>query len=392
MDANHILLDSSVINLNAGQFGPVTNRAYNSVNHLRRKLAQNPSDFLLRQTPKLLWSARQRLASFLNGDPHRLLFTNNVTEAVNLVSRSLKLPSDGEILLTNQEYQPMRWCWERLAARRGLSIRTFAIPQCPTDPKEIVDAAIDAITDKTRLLFLSHVLSGNGLVLPIEEICRFARRKGITTIVDGAHAPGQLPLYLNDLDCDAYVGSGHKWLLAPAGTGFVHLGPKMIESIEPLIVSWGYKVNAAAEDRNYPDSFGATPNLRRFECQGTRDLCAWLALPDAIAVLEQFSLNDRLNYMKHLASCARDLIQTRLELECVTPENDQLHGAMVSFSMNGFRDASLLRDWLWHRHRVEVAVNQNEVGSVLRVSTHIFNTETEISRLVETVHRFRNQR
>src|SRR5262249_38214984 len=158
-----------------------------------------PMDFLLRQMPALLWEARERLAQFVGGDPQRLVFTVNVTTAVNIVASALTLAAPGEILITDHEYGAMHWCWGRAAQRLGLSLRSFALPILAEDPQEIVAAAVESITPRTRLLFFSHILSPTGLVLPAKEICAEARRRGVLTTVDGAHAPGMIQLNLEDI-------------------------------------------------------------------------------------------------------------------------------------------------------------------------------------------------
>src|SRR6185436_7435967 len=146
-----------------------------------------------------------------------------VSAAINLVASGLPLESPGEVLMTDHEYGSMVWCWERAAARRGLSIRTFPLPTMASDPGLIVEAAVAAMTPRTRLFFFSHVLSPTGLVLPAKELCAEARRRGIITVVDGAHAPAMIPLDLDDIGADFYGANCHKWLLAPTGAGFLHL-------------------------------------------------------------------------------------------------------------------------------------------------------------------------
>src|SRR5207248_3182670 len=145
-----MLLDPKVVNLNTGSFGPLPRPVFERVTALRRRLAEEPMDFLLRQAPPLLWQARQRLAGFLGADPRRLVFTANVTAAINLVAASLPLAAPGEILLTDHEYGAMHWCWERAAQRQGLTLRTFALPALPHAPGEVVDAARAALTEHTR--------------------------------------------------------------------------------------------------------------------------------------------------------------------------------------------------------------------------------------------------
>jgi len=161
-----MLLEPAVANLNTGSFGPLPRIVFDQVTKLRQRLAEEPMDFLVRQVPPLLWEARERLAAYLGGDPYRLAFTVNVTAAINAVAAGLRLATPGEILLSDHEYGAMHWCWERAAIRQGLTLRTFALPLLAGDPPEIVDAARAAFSDRTRVLFFSHVLSPTGLVLP----------------------------------------------------------------------------------------------------------------------------------------------------------------------------------------------------------------------------------
>src|SRR5436309_12195337 len=139
-----MLLDPEAINLNTGSFGPLPRVVFERVTDLRRRLAEEPMDFLVRQAPPLLWQARERLAAFLGADPRRLVFTANVTAAVNLVAASLPLAAPGEILLTDHEYGAMHWCWERAAQRLGLTLRTFPLPALARTPAEVVEAACAA--------------------------------------------------------------------------------------------------------------------------------------------------------------------------------------------------------------------------------------------------------
>ncbi len=214
-------------------------------------------DFLLRQLPPLLWEARRRLAEFLGTEPRRLVFTANVSAAVNIVASGLQLTGPGEILLTDHEYGAMQWCWERAAQRQGLSVRTFPLPVTAEDPAEIVDAFARAMTARTRLLFFSHVLSPTGLVLPVREICAEARRRGVLTVVDGAHAPAMVPLNLDSIGADFYGANCHKWLLAPTGSGFLLLGRGNEDRLQPLQVSWGWHPDRSKWDEI--DDCGSTP-------------------------------------------------------------------------------------------------------------------------------------
>ena len=280
-----MLLDPHVANLNTGSFGPLPRPVFDRVTALRRRLAEEPMDFLIRQAPPLLREARSQFASFLGADPRRLVFTANVTASINTVAAALRLSAPGEILLTDHEYGAMHWCWERAAQRQGLTLRIAELPHSPADPGEIVDAIKGALSDRTRLLFFSHVLSPTGMVLPAKELCDVARRRGILTMIDGAHAPAMIPLDLSSLACDFYGGNCHKWLLAPTGSGFLYFGEGAERLVQPLQVSWGWHHEGQPADD--PDEFGSTPLIRSFEFEGTRDPCPWLTVPTAIAFQER---------------------------------------------------------------------------------------------------------
>jgi isopenicillin-N epimerase len=375
-----MLLDPTTVNLNTGSFGPLPRVVFDHVTELRRRLAEEPMDFLVRAVPPLLWEARARLADFLGGVPHRLAFTANVTAAVNVIASSLPLTAPGEILLTDHEYGAMHWCWERAAQRQGLTVRTFPLPVLPASPQEIVEAACAAMNERTRLLFFSHVLSPTGMVLPARELCAEARRRGIHTVVDGAHAPAFVPVHLDALGCDYYGANCHKWLLAPTGAGFLYFGPGAAERLQPLQVSWGWRYDRSRADKR--DEFGSTPRLRQFEFEGTRDPCPWLAVPTAIdfqASLGWQSIRERIG---ELTAHVR---QRFTALPPATPELPELCGAMTAFRLPVGTDAAALRKGLWERYRIEAPVIERPEGLLLRVSTHFYNTEAEVDRLAEAL-------
>jgi isopenicillin-N epimerase len=374
-----MMLDPVVANLNTGSFGPLSRPVFDRVTALRQHLAAEPMDFLVRQVPPLLQEARSRLARFVGTDPCRLVFTANVTAAINLVAASLRLEAPGEILMTDHEYGAMQWAWERAAARQGLAVRTFPLPPLPDDPAEIVETACAAMTPRTRLLFFSHVLSPTGMILPARELCAEARRRGVFSVVDGAHAAAFLPLELENIAADFYGGNCHKWLLAPTGSGFLSLGQGNEVRLEPLLVSWGWKPDRARLDE--PDEFGSTPRLRQFEFEGTRDPCSWLTVPAAIDFQDQIgcqAIRDRIATLTHFV---RQRLTGLKGLAPATPEGPGLHGAMTAFRLPPGTDAQRLRRGLWEGHRVEAPVIERPDGLLIRVSTHFYNTREEIERL-----------
>ncbi len=381
-----MLLDPTVTNLNTGSFGPLPRSVFDRATELRRRLAEEPMDFLVRQLPPLLWTARTRLADFLGGEARRLIFTANVSAAINLVASGLTLSGPGEILLTDHEYGAMHWCWERMARRHGLTLRTFRLPILARDPHEIVEALCAALTDRTRLVFFSHVLSPTGLVLPAREMCRVAKKRGALTVVDGAHAPAMIPLNLADVGADFYCGNCHKWLLAPTGSGFLHLGPGQEDRLQPSQVSWGYRPDRAQMDE--PDEFGSTPRLRFYEFEGTRDVCPWLAVPAAIDFQEQIGFEAIRQRNESLVEFAKERLGCIPGPTLATPRDPRLHGFMTAFRLPRTVDAPTWRKRLWEEFRIEAPIVERPEGLLLRVSTHFYNTEEEIERLATAVKRF----
>jgi isopenicillin-N epimerase len=379
------MLDPAVAYLNTGAFGLLPRCVFDRVTAFRRHLAEEPTDFQLRCVPPLLWEARERLACFLGGDPYRLVFTTNASVAINLVAASLQLDAPGEILLTDHEYETMHWCWKRAAQRRGLALRTFPLPTLAVDPGEIVSAAVAAMSPRTRLFFFSHVLSSTGMILPARELCAEAHRRGVVTVVDGAHALAFTDLNLADIPCDFYAGNGHKWLLAPTGTGFLYLGPGNEESLRPIHVSWGYHPPPGSGPPDTRDQFGSTSRLRMFECEGTRDICPWLTVPEAISFQAALGHERIRARMRALSDYVRGRLAGWRGLALATPEHPALRGAMTTFMLPLGTIAADLRRELWERFRIEVSVTERPDRLVIRVSTHFYNTEAEVERLAEAL-------
>jgi isopenicillin-N epimerase len=372
--------------LNTGSFGPTPKPVFERVTELRRRLAAGPTDFFVRQAPPLLWAARCRTAQFLGTEPVRLVFTTNVSTAINIVASGWSWPSTGEILMSDHEYGAMIWCWERVAQKHGLSIRTFALPKLPKSSQEIVDAAVVAMTPQTKVLFFSHVLSPTGMVLPAETICAEARRRGILTIVDGAHVPAMIPLNIDRINADYYAANLHKWLLAPIGAGFLAIGRGNEDRLQPLQVSWGYRPNryqlgdaGANTDPDTPDAYGSTPRIRYLEFEGTRDFCPWLAVPDAIEFQTTLGWDAIRNRFDELADHTRSRLRA---LPLATPVAAGLRGSMTAFELPSGTDVSELRRRLWER-RIEVPIIERPDRNLIRVSHHFYTLESEIDVLAD---------
>ena len=206
------LLDPDVAFLNHGSFGACPRPVFESYQAHQRDLEWEPIDFLDRRLPALLASARAELARYLNAPPHDLAFVTNATTGVNLAARSLDLRPGDEILTTDLEYGACDLAWEWLCRRTGAKYVRAPIPLPLESPAQLVEALFAHATERTRVVYVSHITSSTALVLPVAEIVSRARHLGLVTIVDGAHAPAQVPVDVQALGADFYSGNAHKWL------------------------------------------------------------------------------------------------------------------------------------------------------------------------------------
>lgn len=357
------LLDPGVAFLNHGSFGACPQPVFERYLGYQRELESEPVDFLARRLPDLLAGARSELARYLGAGAADLAFVTNATTGVNLAARSLALGPGDEILATDLEYGACDMAWEWIAHRTGASYVRAPIPLPLDSPETLVEALFAEASERTRAVYVSHITSSTGLVLPVEEIVVRARALGLVTIVDGAHAPAHVHLDLTALGADFYSGNAHKWLCAPKGAGFLHVRPEHQERVDAAIVSWGYADGSGFQ--------------QRLEMQGTRDPAAWLAVPAAIAYQAERDWDAVRERCRALAREVRAELCALLDTEPIAPA--EMLGQMASVRLR--RPSPDLSDRLFTGHRVEIPVTgQND--DLLRISVAAYTTREEIDRLL----------
>jgi isopenicillin-N epimerase len=362
------LLDPEIAFLNHGSFGACPRVVFESYRAWQRELEHEPVDFLARRLPDLLDAARSTLASYLGCAARDLAFVQNATTGVNLAARSLALGPDDEVLSTDLEYGACDLAWEWACRRAGAHYVRAPIPLPLSDPSEVVGALFARTNERTRAVYVSHVTSTTGLVLPVEEIVACARALGLATVVDGAHAPAQVPLDLAALGADYYAGNAHKWLAAPKGAGFLHVQPEHQDRLDAAIVSWGY-----TEGNSFSE---------RIEKQGTRDPAAGLAVPDAIHFQAERDWDAVRDRSRRLTRSARRELCELAGTEPLAPES--MLAQMAAVRLPG--PAPDLSGRLFARHRVEIPVGGDE-DDVLRLSVAAYTTRAEIDRLLAALVR-----
>ncbi len=269
------ILDPAVTFLNHGSFGACPRPVLEAQQRLRERLEHQPVRFLGRELEGLLDGARRELAAFLGADPEGLAFVPNATTGVNAVLRWLTLAPGDQVLVTDHAYNACRNALDVAAAAARAMVVVVPVPFPLRSGEEVVAAVLARATRRTRLALLDHVTSPTGLVLPIAELVRELAAQGIDTLVDGAHAPGMLPLDLGALGAAYYAGNCHKWLCAPKGAGFLHVRRDRRDRVRPVVISHG--ANSPRTDRSR--------FLLEFDWTGSHDPTPYLCVPGAIHFL-----------------------------------------------------------------------------------------------------------
>jgi isopenicillin-N epimerase len=374
------LLDPSVRFLNHGSFGACPQEVFDDFQRWQLELERNPVEFLGRRSAALLLAARSTLAASLGADVADLVFVPNATTAVNTVAHSLDLRPGDEVLATDHEYGACDATWQVACTRSGAHYRKVEIP-LPFEPARWAERMLAAAGPRTRLIFSSHISSATALVFPVAELCQGARALGIATLIDGAHAPGQIALDLRAIDADYYTGNCHKWMCAPKGAAFLHVRPERQAALESPIVSWGY-VAGKLPSSPFDAYTGSSVLERRLQWLGTRDIAAFLAVP---AALEFQRRNDWPAWRRrcHAMACETlHRVTTRNGLS--SPADDASFGQMVPIPVRT-SEAAGLKVRLFDAYRIEVPVTQHAGHAFVRVSVQAYNTQDELDALVSAL-------
>ena len=379
------LLDPDTVFLNHGSFGACPAEVLQACQAWQREMERNPVAFLGRRSGTLLRQARQRLAHYLGAEADDLAFVPNATTGVHVVARSIGLRPGDEVLATDHEYGACDAAWRVACAQAGAQYRRVEIP-LPFEADRFVTRLLGAATPRTRLVFASHITSTTALTFPVAALCAAARERGLLSLIDGAHAPGQLPLDLAAVGADYYTGNAHKWLCAPKGAAFLHVRAEHQAALQAPVVSWGQVADelqaGSAADRARLEPFeayaGRTPLERRLQWLGTRDIAAFLSVPAAIDFQQRHgwaALRERCHAM---ADASRRRVAARNGLAAVAAEADFAQMVAVPVRCSA---PEALGPWLYERHRIEVPVTQHGDRSFVRISVQAYNTEADLAAL-----------
>jgi isopenicillin-N epimerase len=371
------LLDPEIVFLNHGSFGACPRPVFETYQRWQRELERQPVAFLGRQAAALLAHARAQLAAYLGVAADDVVYVPNPTTAINMVARSLHLGPMDEILTTDHEYGAMERTWRFVCRQTGAQYVRQPLPLPVMDADAWVETFWQGVTDRTRVIFLSHITSPTALTLPVEAICQRARAAGVLSIVDGAHVPGHLPLHLPSIGADLYTGACHKWLCAPKDAAFLYARREVQPWLEPLVVSWGYE-SAQPSDSQFIDYH---------EWQGTRDLAAFLTVPAAIAFQAQHGWAAVRQHCHELACTTRQRLNALTGLAPICPASPRWFTQMFTARLPAHTDLEALKQRLYDEYRVEVPVVAWNGQKFIRVSLQGYNTPSDADTLVEALAR-----
>jgi isopenicillin-N epimerase len=369
-------LDPAVTFLNHGSFGSCPGSVLEFQVQIRQRLERQPVRFFVREFEELWDQARRELSAFVGARPDDLVFVPNATSGINTVLRSLEWRPGDELLVTNHEYNACRNALDYVAHRSGARVVVANIPFPLKSADEIVPGIESCVTPRTRLALVDHVTSQTGLVLPLAAIVHALTRLGVDVLVDGAHAPGMMPLDLERLGAAYYTGNCHKWLCGPKGAAFLHVRADRQDAIRPLIISHG--ANSSRTDRSR--------FLIEFGWMGTGDPSAALSVPEAIRVMGSLlpgGWPEVMRRNRQLVLAARRLLCDALGIDAPCP--DELIGSLASVPLPDAKNSAPsksplyldpLQDWLMDHGKIEVPIIPWPAPPkrLLRISAQLYNS------------------
>ena len=380
-------LERGVIFLNHGSFGACPAEVLRQQAALRDEMEAEPVRFLSRELDDRLAGARQALAAFVGADADDLAFVANATGGVNAVLRSLRFSPGDELLTTDHAYNACRNALDFAASRAGARVLVAMIPFPLAAPEEVVEAVLAHVTPRTRLALLDHITSPTGLVLPIERLVAALAGRGVEVLVDGAHAPGMVPLDLGVLGAAYYSGNCHKWLCAPKGSAFLWVRRDRQPDIRPLTISHGASATRPGRSRFRLE----------FDWTGTDDPTAWLTVPRAIEYLGSLLPGGWPELMarnRALALEARRLLCAAVGSAPPCPE--EMVGALASIILPdgptteiGWRRPDPLQRRLYDGWGIEVPVMSWPAAPrrLMRISAQLYNGPADFERLAGALRR-----
>lgn len=362
-------VDRSITNLNNGGVAPAPRSVLDSFFRLTQQANQIPSYEMWRHQEQHIETVRSGLAGLFGCSTEEVAITRNASEALETAQLGIPLERGDEVVVSTQDYPRMLTTWDQRARRDGIVIKkvTFDVPLM--NPEQVVRAYEQAITPRTKVLHASQTVFLTGQILPVQELCNLARRHNCISIIDGAHAFAQFPTSRDQIGCDVYGTSLHKWLSGPIGTGMLYVRKPLIERIWPLMAA--------------PPEMDA--NIRKFEEIGTHSAAMHNALAEAIAFTQAIGLERKAARLRYLHSLwiTRMLDNDNVSFNTNVADATQ-QCALINVHIKGV-DHGKLCEWLLHKHNIFTVAITHELFSGLRVTPNVYTTVHEMKRFADAM-------
>lgn len=371
---NYFLLRDDITFLNFGSFGACVKPVFEKYQQFQLELEQEPVLFITGTGPRYLEQARTALGEYVQADKDDLVYVTNPSFAVNTIARSMYLKAGDEVLTTDIEYGACDKTWRFYCEQTGARYIQQPIRLPLTTKEAFVEDLFKGVSTKTKLIFISHITSSTALRLPVEEVIAKAKTLGIPVFVDGAHAPGQVPLNLSTLGADFYTGACHKWMMTPKGSSFLYVARAQQATIDPLVISWGYKAQFPS-DSMYLDYH---------QFNGTRDFSAFLTIPTAIDFMKEHEWD------KVAASCRKLVKENAATLfdltggKALAPLTDDFIVQLLSAAIKT-AEPEKLHDLLFEKYKIQVPVMRHGDKVYLRYSINAFNEQADLDKLFSAI-------
>jgi isopenicillin-N epimerase len=370
-------LDRHITFLNHGSFGacPIAILEYQQT--LRAQMEAEPVRFFAIELEPMLDQARQVLADFVGADAAGLVFVPNATTGVNTVLRSISFQPGDELLTTNHEYNASRNALDFAAQQSGAKVVVVDVPLPIEDPRQVVEAVLAGVSERTRLVLVDHISSQTGLIFPLQELIAALSQRGVEVLVDGAHAPGMVLLNLEELGATYYTGNCHKWMCNPKGAAFLAVSAEKCAQLRPLVISHG--ANSLRDDRSR--------FYLEFDWTGTADPTPYLCVPETIRYMESLLPGGWAELMasnRQRTLAARDFLCQALKVTPLCPP--EMIGAMAVLPLPPGNVESLKND-LFEQFSIEVPIIpwQGLSDRLIRISAQLYNTPTDYDVLARAL-------
>jgi isopenicillin-N epimerase len=361
-------LDRTIINLNNGGVSPSPRVVQEAMRRYLDYSNTAPAYTMWQILEPEIEAVRQRLAASFGCDPEEMAVTRNASEALEIVQLGLPLERGDEVLTTTQDYPRMLTTWHQRERRDGLVVREISFPVPPPSLDDLAARIERAITPRTKVIHICHITNLTGQIFPIRRIAQLGRARGIEVIVDGAHAYAHFPFTRDELDCDYYGTSLHKWLLAPHGTGFLYVRKAKIAKVWPLM--------AAPPEMN--------GNIRKFEEIGTHPAANHNAIAEALSFHEGIGAERKAARLRFLFQRWAKRLEQLPRVRILTPYDPAQSCGLASMAIDGLEPGKLVAH-LWDTYRIIVTPIVHKEFACVRVTPNVYTTLAEIDRFGDAV-------